>query len=219
MQQCRVAATSLLRSVASASKAARDQALFGDSARDAMLATKDVVALTTERVTNPVVDVAGTNAAANSVRESVIAFVRVARSALSEGEALSPQHEQLAPCVRAVALGTKAWLELVAPVPTSAPVQAPAAATAVADEDDEDSEEADRRVAEKNRALDAASRSSPSPNAASPSLQARGPPVTRTLQQGGSAAQPASGSDVVTNGTTRGAHQKWAGAAEASRQS
>lgn len=115
--RCRATATNLLKNVASASKIELDGVLFGDYARDAMIATKDVIALTDES-TNKAAATDELREAANKVRDSVIAFVKEAKADLGDGNALNASNENVSPCVRDVALSTKSWLTLVIP-PTS----------------------------------------------------------------------------------------------------
>jgi ankyrin repeat protein len=117
-QRCRVAMGQLLSNCAAASKAGDDAVVFGDAARDAMLATKDVLALVDEFHASPaeLSQRDGARDAAALVKERVVVLVRTGKEKLSSGFlGVSPDDPAVSDAVRNVALGVKALMLLMIP--------------------------------------------------------------------------------------------------------
>lgn len=177
-QRCREAMKSLLVSVSLSTKAGDDAAQFGDAARDGMLATKDLMALLEEfAAVASQADEAEARRAADALRQHVVEYVRLGKQQLASG-GVNVADPAVQAAVRAVALGVKALLRAVrADVDATQPAAAATArevpvrarnqlltscAQAGVDFDsvggqatsDDDSEEVDRRVAERNAARD-----------------------------------------------------------------
>jgi ankyrin repeat protein len=133
-QRCRAAMGQLLSNCAAASKAGDDAVVFGDAARDAMLATKDLLALVDEFHASPaeLSQRDGARDAAALVKERVVVLVRTGKEKLSSGFlGVSPDDPAVSDAVRNVALGVKALMLLMIPSNSgrqsavSAPASAP----------------------------------------------------------------------------------------------
>ena len=198
---CRAAATSLLKSVASAARADDDGALFGDAAKDAMLATKDIVALNDERsaqlndVDHDALGAATLGAAVDELRGTIVAFVRDAKAMLNAGERVTPDDARIAELVRQIAFAAKAWL--VAATPTSTTPVAPMPTST-------------------------ATRTSSTERIASPvapKLLRQSSLSERATSSGVAASASSTPATASSPAPTRATQERWAGAAEAARVS
>lgn len=128
VMKCRESMANLLKNCASASKSGSDSVVFGDAARDAMLATKEILALVEQFCEGkPPATVDAVRDAANLAKERVVVLVRTGKDKLgSSFLGVSHDDPDVSDAVRNVALAVKALMSFVNPPTTAASSSAPA---------------------------------------------------------------------------------------------